>query len=77
VLHGTPTFQTALAPSTANLAQPLAVAMGANVAGQYGWYQISGQAVVATNGTLAAGRLRSISPALVRSPPPVRPASRC
>jgi hypothetical protein len=52
---GTPTFQTTLAPSTANLAQPLAVAMGANVAGQYGWYQISGQAVVATNGTLAAG----------------------
>jgi len=52
---GTPTFQTALAPATANLAQPLAVAMSANVAGQYGWYQISGNAVVATNGTLAAG----------------------
>jgi hypothetical protein len=52
---GTPTFQTTLAPSTANLAQPLAVAMSANVANQYGWYQISGQAVVATNGTLAAG----------------------
>lgn len=52
---GTPTFQTALAPSTANLDQPLAVAMSANVAGQYGWYQIGGNAVVATNGTLAAG----------------------
>jgi hypothetical protein len=52
---GTPTFQTTLAPSTANLAQPLAVAMSANVAGQYGWYQIEGNAVVATNGTLAAG----------------------
>jgi hypothetical protein len=52
---GTPTFQTALAPATANLAQPLAVAMSANVAGQYGWYQIEGQAVAATNGTLAAG----------------------
>lgn len=52
---GVPTYQTALAPATANLGQPLAVAMSANVAGQYGWYQISGQAVVATNGTLAAG----------------------
>lgn len=52
---GTPTFQTALAPATAGLAQPLAVSMSANVAGQYGWYQISGAAVAATNGTLAAG----------------------
>jgi hypothetical protein len=52
---GTPTFQTTIAPSTANLAQPLAVAMSANVANQYGWYQISGNAVMATNGTLAAG----------------------
>ncbi len=52
---GTPTYQTALAPATANLDQPLAVAMSANVAGQFGWYQISGNAVVATNGTLAAG----------------------
>lgn len=52
---GTPTYQTALAPATANLAQPLAVAMGANLAGNYGWYQLSGQAVCATNGTLAAG----------------------
>lgn len=52
---GTPTYQTALAPSTAGLAQPLAVAMAANLAGYYGWYQISGHAVVATNGTLAAG----------------------
>lgn len=52
---GTPTYQTALAPATANLAQPLAVSMSANVAAQYGWYQIAGQAVCATNGTLAAG----------------------
>lgn len=52
---GTPTWQTALAPATANLAQPLAVAMGANVASSYGWYQIAGNAVCATNGTLAAG----------------------
>jgi hypothetical protein len=52
---GTPTFQTALAAATANQGQPLAVAMSANVANQYGWYQLTGQAVVATNGTLAAG----------------------
>lgn len=49
-----PTFQTALAPATANLAQPVAVAMSANLAGQYGWYQITGNAVVAENGTFAA-----------------------
>jgi hypothetical protein len=53
VSSGTPTYQTTLAPSTANLDQPVAVAMSANVAGQYGWYQIAGTAVVATNGTLA------------------------
>lgn len=52
---GTPTWQTTLAPATANLAQPLAVAMSANVAAQYGWYQIGGAAICATNGTLAAG----------------------
>lgn len=52
---GTPTFQTTLAPATAGLAQPVAVAMSANVATQYGWYQIAGNAVCATNGTLAAG----------------------
>jgi hypothetical protein len=52
---GTPTWQTALAPSTANLNQPLAVAMSINLAGQYGWYQLFGSAVVATNGTLVAG----------------------
>lgn len=52
---GTPTYQTALAPATANLARPLAVAMSANLAAAYGWYQVSGQAVMATNGTLAAG----------------------
>lgn len=52
---GTPTYQTALAPATAGLAQPLAVAMSANVANQFGWYQVAGSAVAATNGTLTAG----------------------
>lgn len=55
---GKPTYQTALASPSGTLgnkAAPVAIAMSANVANQYGWYQISGQAVVATNGTLAAG----------------------
>lgn len=55
VATGTPKYLTALAPATAHLAEPLAVAMSANVASQYGWYQITGMAVAATNGTLAAG----------------------
>lgn len=55
VSGGFPTYQTTLAPATANLAVPVAVAASANVGGQYGWYQISGMAVCATNGTLAAG----------------------
>lgn len=50
-----PTWQTTLAPSTAGLAQPLAIAMSINLAGFYGWYQIAGMAIGATNGTLAAG----------------------
>jgi hypothetical protein len=40
------TFQTTVLAVTANLNQPVAVAMSANVAGQYGWYQISGMATV-------------------------------
>jgi hypothetical protein len=52
---GVPTYQTALAAATAGQAAPLAVAMSANLASQYGWYQISGMAVAATNGTLTAG----------------------
>lgn len=40
---------------TANEGRPLAVAMSANVASQYGWYQIAGNSVMNTSGTLAAG----------------------
>ena len=36
------TFQTTVLPSTANLATPVAWAMSANVAAQFGWYQIGG-----------------------------------
>lgn len=38
---------TTLAPATASLNNPLAVAMSANVASQFGWYQIGGVAQIA------------------------------
>jgi NADPH-dependent curcumin reductase CurA len=46
VVYSTTTYLTALSPNTANNVNPLAVAMSANVAAQYGWYQIGGLAVV-------------------------------
>lgn len=46
VSYNATTFQTTLLPSTANLGTPVAVAMSANVASQYGWYQIEGLATV-------------------------------
>ncbi len=46
VTYASTTYQTALCPSTANLAQPVAVAMSANLAATFGWYQISGSATV-------------------------------
>ena len=42
VEYNTTTYQTALSADTAALARPVAVAMSANVAAQYGWYQIAG-----------------------------------
>lgn len=49
---------TALIPNTANLANPVAVAMSANVAAQYGWYQICGAAVVAKAANLIASNVK-------------------
>lgn len=51
------TYQTALAPVGANKPEAIAVAMSANVGSQYGWYQISGQSVMAKSSatSLAAG----------------------
>jgi hypothetical protein len=46
VTYNTTTYQTALSPNTANQATPVAVAMAANTAGLFGWYQIGGLAVV-------------------------------
>lgn len=46
------TSQTALAPVGNNLSKPIAVAMSANVAASYGWYQISGLAVASKAATI-------------------------
>lgn len=51
------TYATTLAPVTANLGRPLAVAMSANVASQYGWYQIGGTAVVAKSAVSFAAKV--------------------
>ena len=46
VTYNALTYQTALAAVGTNKAQPVAIAMSANLATKYGWYQISGVAVV-------------------------------
>lgn len=57
VTYDASTYQTALSAVGGNIPRPIAVAMSANVATQYGWYQISGVAVCAKTCTtsLAAG----------------------
>lgn len=42
---------TTLAPGTAHLAQPLACAMSANLANNWGWYQVGGAAVIKKTAT--------------------------
>lgn len=46
VTYNATTYQTTLSANTANQATPVAVAMSANTAGLFGWYQIGGLAVV-------------------------------
>jgi hypothetical protein len=50
------TYQTILCATTSNQARPVAVAMSANTAGLFGWYQIEGTAVVnkSTSSSFAA-----------------------
>jgi hypothetical protein len=52
VVYNATTYQTALMTTTnsENKGQPLAVAMSANVASGYGWYQIRGNAVIKKTG---------------------------
>lgn len=57
VTYDATTFQTTLSPNTANNAAPVAVAMSANVAGQYGWYQISGLATIKKTAVQATPQL--------------------
>lgn len=45
--YNSSTFTTSLGALGRNLPHPVAVAMSANVASQYGWYQISGIAIAA------------------------------
>lgn len=49
---------------TAITALPLAFAMAPTVANLFGWYQISGVAVAANNGTAAAGKAYQVSAAV-------------
>ncbi|QGH72934.1 MAG: virion structural protein [Siphoviridae sp. ctdEk19] len=53
VTYNTSSYTTALAAVGANKPQPIAVAMSANVASQYGWYQISGIAVCKKTATVS------------------------
>lgn len=46
VKYNATTYQTVVATNTANQDVPVAVAMSANLAGTFGWYQIAGNAVV-------------------------------
>lgn len=57
------THQTVLGVAAERIPRPLAVAMSANVANQYGWYQISGIAVVAKLATVsfAAGAALAVA----------------
>lgn len=57
VTYDADTYQTVLSAVGGNIPRPIAIAMSANVASQYGWYQISGVAVVKKTCTisLAAG----------------------
>lgn len=53
VAYDTAGYQTKLAPAGTNKPEPIAFAMSANVASQYGWYQISGRAIAAKTSGLA------------------------
>lgn len=46
VSYNATTYQTALSANTASLVGPVSVAMSANVAASYGWYQVGGLAVI-------------------------------
>lgn len=51
------TYQTTIRPTTAGNTGPIAIAMSANVASQFGWYQITGLAVVKKTAVQVAPQL--------------------
>lgn len=55
VTSGVPQYQTSLASTSSVSGSPIAVSMSANIAGQYGWYQISGMAVATVTGSVVTG----------------------
>lgn len=63
VIWDSATYQTTLCPSTAVLARPVGVAMSANLAATFGWYQIGGSATALkqTNHQIAANLAVGIS----------------
>src|SRR6266496_5852726 len=48
-------FQATACPNTANQGRPVAVALAAMSAAQFGWFQVSGQAVISATASVAAG----------------------
>jgi hypothetical protein len=70
VTYNATTYQTTLSANTANQATPVAVAMAANTAGLFGWYQIGGLAVikktaVATNAQVAVYQSATVGLSLI------------
>lgn len=53
VTYDPSTYQTTLCAVGGNIPRPVAIAMSANIATQYGWYQISGIAVVKKTCTIS------------------------
>lgn len=58
VIYNTVSYTTTLCPVTANLGQPVAVAMSANTSSStWGWYQIGGVAVVSKSAVVLANNV--------------------
>lgn len=54
------TYQTALLPATANTGDPVGASMSANVATQFGWYQIEGVATFTKSAACAITTLTGV-----------------
>lgn len=65
VTYSTTDYQTALAPVGTGLPRPIAIAMSANGAGSYGWYQISGIAIAAKSASTSLAANAAVGVATV------------